>query len=112
MSKSPKVRVPRSKGPKDQDISMSNSNTSLTLKKVHLVKLSIFFFLSYWVSTNIIPTLNKGSNIKTIPVVPTFVKLKSKSKLKVQPSYLLQLLLFPPLVYPYSTGQELKSSET
>jgi len=38
-------RVPRSKGskvqgsqgPKDQDISNSHSNTSLTLKKVHLV---------------------------------------------------------------------------
>ena len=27
----------RSQGPKDQDISNSNSNTSLTLKKVHLV---------------------------------------------------------------------------
>ena len=30
-------RVPRSRGPKDQDISNSHSNTSLTLKKVHLV---------------------------------------------------------------------------
>ena len=30
-------RVPRSRGPKDQVISNSNSNTSLTLKKVHLV---------------------------------------------------------------------------
>ena len=30
-------RVPRSKGPKDQDMSNSHSNTSLTLKKVHLV---------------------------------------------------------------------------
>ena len=38
-------RVPRSKGskvqgsqgPRDQDISKSHSNTSLTLKKVHLV---------------------------------------------------------------------------
>ena len=29
--------VQRSKGPEDQDISNSNSNTSLTLKKVHLV---------------------------------------------------------------------------
>ena len=29
--------VPRSQGPKDQDISNSHSNTSLTLKKVHLV---------------------------------------------------------------------------
>ena len=29
--------VKRSKGPEDQDISNSNSNTSLTLKKVHLV---------------------------------------------------------------------------
>ena len=42
-SKSPKVQgfqgpgVPSSKGPKDQDISNSNSITSLTLKKVHLV---------------------------------------------------------------------------
>ena len=34
-SKSPKVSG--SKGPEDQDISNSNSNTSLTLKKVHLV---------------------------------------------------------------------------
>ena len=30
-------RVPRSQGPKDQDISNSHSNTSLTLKKVNLV---------------------------------------------------------------------------
>ena len=30
-------RVPRSKGPMDQVISKSHSNTSLTLKKVHLV---------------------------------------------------------------------------
>ena len=29
--------VPRSHGPKDQDISKSHSNTSLTLKKFHLV---------------------------------------------------------------------------
>ena len=42
-SKSPKVsgskgpKVQRSKGPEDQDISNSNSNMSLTLKKVHLV---------------------------------------------------------------------------
>ena len=42
-SKSPKVQgfqglgVTKSKGPKDQDISNSHSNTSLTLKKVHLV---------------------------------------------------------------------------
>ena len=34
-SKSPKVQ--RSKGPKDQDILKSHSNSSLTLKKVHLV---------------------------------------------------------------------------
>ena len=33
--------VPRSQGPKDQDISNSHSNTSLTLKKVHLV---IFYY--------------------------------------------------------------------
>ena len=30
-------RVPRSQGPKDQDMSNSHSNTSLTLKEVHLV---------------------------------------------------------------------------
>ena len=42
-SKIPKVQgfqgpgVPRSQGPKDHDISNSHSNTSLTLKKVHLV---------------------------------------------------------------------------
>ena len=30
-------RVPRSRVPKDQDISKSHSNMSLTLKKVHLV---------------------------------------------------------------------------
>ena len=30
-------KVQRSQGPKDQDISNSHSNTSLTLKKVHLV---------------------------------------------------------------------------
>ena len=34
-------RVPKSKGPKDQDISKSHSNTSLTLKKVHLVYIYI-----------------------------------------------------------------------
>ena len=44
-SQSPKVQesqglwVKRSKGPEDQDISNSNSNTSLTLKKVHLVEI-------------------------------------------------------------------------
>ena len=39
-SKSPKVqspRVPKSKSPKDQYMSKSHSNISLTLKKVHLV---------------------------------------------------------------------------
>ena len=42
-SQSPKVqesqgpRVKRSKRPKDQDILKSHSNSSLTLKKVHLV---------------------------------------------------------------------------
>ena len=30
-------RVQRSRGPKNQDISNSHSNTSLTLKKAHLV---------------------------------------------------------------------------
>ena len=34
------LRVPRSKGPMDQVISKSHSNTSLTLKKVHLVVFS------------------------------------------------------------------------
>ena len=34
--------VKRSKGPEDQDISNSHSNTSLTLKKVHLVKTNIY----------------------------------------------------------------------
>ena len=34
-------RVPRSQGPKDQDILNSHSNTSLTLKKVHLVQILI-----------------------------------------------------------------------
>ena len=44
--RSPKVQesqglwVQSSKGPEDQYISNSNSNTSLTLKKVHLVSLS------------------------------------------------------------------------
>ena len=37
-------RVPRSTGPKDQDISNSHSNTSLTLKKVHLVDLLFKLF--------------------------------------------------------------------
>ena len=36
-------RVPRSRGPKDQDISNSHSNTNLTLKKVHLVQLKTFY---------------------------------------------------------------------
>ena len=38
MSKKPKVLG--SQGPKDQDISKSHSNSSLTLKKVHLVPFS------------------------------------------------------------------------
>ena len=43
MSKSPKgSKVQGSQGPKDQDISNSHSNTSLTLKKVHLV---LIFFI-------------------------------------------------------------------
>ena len=45
-------RVPRSKGskvqgsqgPKDQDISNSHSNTSLTLKKVHLVPIILSLY--------------------------------------------------------------------
>ena len=37
-------RVPRPRGPKDQDISNPHSNTSLTLKKVHLV-VPPFYFL-------------------------------------------------------------------
>ena len=37
MSKDPKVQG--SQGPKDQDISNSHSNTSFTLKKVHLVNM-------------------------------------------------------------------------
>ena len=51
--KSPKVQgfqgpgVPRSQGPKDKDISNSHSNTSLTLKKVHLVHL-FATVLHYW----------------------------------------------------------------
>ena len=36
-------RVPRSQGLKDQDISKSHSNTSLTLEKVHLVFFETFF---------------------------------------------------------------------
>ena len=32
-------RVPRSRGPKEQDISNSHLNTSLSLKKVHLVQI-------------------------------------------------------------------------
>ena len=41
-------KVNRSKGPKDQDISKSHSNTSLTLKKVHLVKkFKNVFFIKY-----------------------------------------------------------------
>ena len=50
---------PRSRGPKDQDISKSHSNTSLTLKKVHLVPelksglwaLFIPYFWAFWVLT-------------------------------------------------------------
>ena len=43
-------RVPRSKGPMDQVISKFISNTSLTLKKVHLVLFLIFnfFFVLLW----------------------------------------------------------------
>ena len=48
---SPKVQwfkgsgVLRSKGSKDQDISNSHSNTSLTLKKVHLVVLILIMHI-------------------------------------------------------------------
>ena len=45
-------KVPRSQGPKDQDISNSHSNTSLTLKKVHLVLIffekKISFYTSFY----------------------------------------------------------------
>ena len=44
-SKSPKVSG--SKGPEDQDISNANSNTSLTLKKVHLVSTLFIFSSAY-----------------------------------------------------------------
>ena len=44
MSKSPKVQG--SQGPKDQDISKSHSNSSLTLKKVHLVYIENLSFVS------------------------------------------------------------------
>ena len=41
--------VPRSQGPKDQDILKSYSNTSLTLKKVHLVdNRNIWLVFSLW----------------------------------------------------------------
>ena len=44
--------VQRSKGPEDQDISNSNSNTSLTLKKVHLVLL-LLVNREHWMVYNI-----------------------------------------------------------
>ena len=58
-SKSPKVQafqgpgVPRSQSPKDQDISNSHSNTSLTLKKVHLVWFSLWDNLNAHFETNL-----------------------------------------------------------
>ena len=44
MQKSQGPGVQRSQGPNDQDISKSHSNTSLTLKKVHLVFLALAIF--------------------------------------------------------------------
>ena len=41
-------KVPRSRVPKDQNISKSHSNTNLTLKKVHLV-LFIFYEIIFHV---------------------------------------------------------------
>ena len=38
------ARVPRSRGPKDRDISKSHSNASLTLKKVHLVPFQVSYY--------------------------------------------------------------------
>ena len=43
-------KVPRSRGPKDQDISNSHSNTSLTLKKVHLVNIFCQFHRKFHIS--------------------------------------------------------------
>ena len=49
-SKSPKV--PELQGPKDQDISKSHSNTSLTLKKVHLVYLIFLLATTQYIRSN------------------------------------------------------------
>ena len=54
-SESPKVRVARSKGPKDQDISKSHSNTSLTLKKVHLVSIYLLSTVKFLLSLKRLP---------------------------------------------------------
>ena len=56
------TRVSRSKGPKDQDISKSHSNTSLTLKKVHLV-LSSYHWSLFW---------DTMYSIHSIPSLPSF----------------------------------------
>ena len=62
MFKSPKVQgfqgpgVPRSQGPKSQDISNSISNTSLTLKMVHLV-------LHYYSTNNLYPKCSTGKSM-------------------------------------------------
>ena len=92
-------RVPRSKGskvqgsqgPKDQDISNSHSNTSLTLKKVHLVQSQTAYVTAPYCSKyskflegmkvverclerTQMNTQHKIHRIVTIPQVPTWLR--------------------------------------
>ena len=48
-------KIPKSKGSKDQDISKSHSNTSLTLKKVHLVSIYLLSTVKFLLSLKRLP---------------------------------------------------------
>ena len=73
------ARVPRSQSPKDHPISNSQSNTSLTLKKVYLV------FFSKTKTKNI--QMDHEKNVKTIKKNPDTSQVRSRLvQVKVQVS--------------------------
>ena len=75
--------VPKSQGPKDQDISNSHSNTSLTLKKVHLVLSSddnqYLIYLNFIAGPNFIPMLVKWVSVSKTKVLPSIFSLAKDS---------------------------------
>ena len=64
-------KLPWSKGPKDQDLSKSHSNASLTLKKVHLVfNISVHFNLLLKAHLIILTNINKSqTHSKTVHIL-------------------------------------------